>query len=708
MQQLTQNLKNGKMDVLEVPYPSLSDNQLLVRNLYSVISAGTEGRSVRDARANYIGKAKSRPNEVKQVLNTVKTQGVIGTYKIVMDKLNSLSYLGYCCAGEVIEVGDSITKFKVGDVVACGGQGAAHAEVVSVLENLCVKIPEDVDIRHASFATIASIAIQGIRQADNRIGESCLIIGLGLLGQFTIQILNAAGIKTIGVDIDKDKVVLAKQNGCDLVLHREDSGLIEQIIDFSDGNGVDSVIITAATNSNDPVNLAGEVCRMKAKVISVGRISTDFNRDLYYNKELELLMSCSYGPGRYDVSYEEKGVDYPIGYVRWTENRNMKAYIDLLSTKRIDIESLITHTFKFSEASKGYELIMNNTEPYLGMLLKYNNDKPMPKRSFKNDKVTLRNENIKIGFIGAGSFARSFLLPNFPKNIDHVAVATSSGHNARHVANKFNFKNAVGSGDEIIMDKNINTVFIATRHNTHAKYVIESLKNGKNVFVEKPLCMNIDELEIIKKEYDKRNQHLMVGFNRRFSPLIKKSLKILGKDTKKTINYRINVGHIDPNHWTQDKTIGGGRIIGEVCHFLDLCMYIAGAKPTKLSSFVMDDPNNLDDTVVVNIKFNNGSIATISYFTNGSKMLEKEYLEIYSNGTTTVLEDYKKLTVYGEKKKTFKTKQDKGHRQELLEYFNALINGKKCPISFEDIYWSTKMTFDVIKSIRQSETISYE
>ncbi len=707
MLQLTQNLKNGEMKVLEVPFPSLSDNQILVRNHYSVISAGTEGRSVRDARANYVNKAKSRPNEVKQVLNTVKTQGVIGTYKIVMDKLNSLSYLGYCCAGEVIEVGKNITKFQVGDIVACGGQGAVHAEVVSVLENLCVKIPENIDLRYASFATIASIAIQGIRQADNRFGESCLIIGLGLLGQFTIQILNAAGIKTIGVDIDKEKVELAKNNGCNLALHREESGLVEQIMDFSDGNGVDSVIITAATKSNDPVNLAGEVSRMKAKIISVGRISTDFNRDPYYNKELELLMSCSYGPGRYDVSYEEKCVDYPIGYVRWTENRNMQAYIDLLEKKKINIEPLITHTFDFSDAKKGYDLIINNTEPFLGILLKYNVSIKTNK-NYENPNIKHEKENLKVGFIGAGSFARSFLLPNFPKEVDLVSVTTSSGQNARHVADKFNFRNAVGDSQQIIKDQTVNTVFIATRHNTHANFVLEALRAGKNVFVEKPLCMHPEELEKIKDEYNKHNKLLMVGFNRRFSPLIQKTIEILGESTKKTINYRINLGYIDPKHWTQDKSIGGGRIIGEVCHFIDLCMYLVGSKPIKISSFAMDDPNNLDDTVIINLKFKNGSIATISYFTNGSKLLDKEYLEIYSNGTTTVIEDYKKLTIYSKKKKTIKIKQNKGHRKELFKFFDSIKNGKECPISFDDIYWSSKMTFDVLESIKESKTISYD
>lgn len=708
MKQLTQKLKNGDMNILEVPYPNCSDNQMLVRTMYSVISAGTEGRSVSDARANYIGKAKARPNEVKQVLNTVKTQGIFGTYRIVMDKLNALSYLGYCVAGEVIAIGKDVKKFKVGDIVSCGGQGAAHAEVVSVLENLCVKVPEGVDVKHASFSTIGSIVIQGIRQADNRLGENCLVIGLGLLGQFTIQILNAAGINTIGVDIDESKIDLAKSNGCNLALTRNDPGLIEKIMDFTDGFGVDSTIITAATNSNDPVNLAGSASKKKGIVVSVGRVSTDFDRDTFYNKELDLRMSCSYGPGRHDTTYEEKAIDYPFGYVRWTENRNMKAYMNLLKQNKINLDSLITHVFNFNDAINAYDMIMDKKEPYIGILLEYDHKKEI-KKYFENNNISSKKSSSKtnIGFIGAGSFARSLLLPNLPKNINKVAVATSSSHNARHVADKFGFKYALPSGDDIISSNEIDTVFITTRHNSHFKFVIDALNNKKNVFVEKPLCLNEEELNQIMDVYSKSNQSLFVGYNRRFSPFIKKIIETFGKDSKKTINYRVNVGHVDSNHWTQDKDIGGGRVIGEVCHFLDLCMYLSGSKPKSIAALAMDNPLNLEDTISSIVQFENGSVATISYYTNGNKMLGKEYLEVYANGAIAIIDDFKKLRILGDKNIKTSITQDKGHRQELIEFFNSLTNNIDMPICSEDLYWSSKLSFDLIKSIREKKVINY-
>jgi len=637
----------------------------------------------------------------------MKSQGIVSTYKIVMDKLNALSYLGYCVAGRVIKVGADVKGIKVGDFVACGGQGAAHAEIVSVLENLCVKVPDSVDIRHAAFTTIGSIALQGIRQADNRLGESCLVIGLGLLGQFTLQMLNAGGIRTVGVDIDELKVKLARENGCQLALKRNAPGLLEQVIDFSGGNGVDSVIITAATTSNDPVNLAGQVSRMKGKVVSVGRVSTDFNRDVYYSKELDLRMSCSYGPGRYDRSYEEKGIDYPIGYVRWTENRNMSAFNEMLRNKSIDIEPLISHTFDFNMAMDAYELIMGDKESFVGILLKYDLDRELKKEYKNNSNTTKSTGGNSVGFIGAGSFARSFLLPNLPKMTNKVAVATSSGFNARNVADKFGFGLAFGDAEEVIKRDDIDTLFIVTRHNTHSEYVIKGLKSRKHIFVEKPLCMNYNELEEIQVEYGKSDVHLMVGYNRRFSPLIKKIIHDFGGETKKAINYRINVGFVDPSHWTQDKEIGGGRVIGEMCHFLDLCMYLSGSPPISISAFAIDDPLNLDSTIVSTVKFKNGSVANISYFTNGSKSLSKEYLEVYCNGNTAVVDDFKILTNYSDGKKITKIAQDKGHRNELLEFLNAVKLGNATPISFEDLIFTSRMSFDVLRSIREGVTIHY-
>ncbi|MBL6729989.1 MAG: bi-domain-containing oxidoreductase [Bacteroidia bacterium] len=708
MKQLTQNLKDGEMELLDIPTPMVQKNTLLVKNFYSAISAGTEGRSVRDARLGYIGKAKARPKEFKQVLNTVMKMGIRQTYSLVMNKLNAPSPLGYSSVGEVLEVGEGVENFKVGDIVACGGQGAVHAEVVSVLENLCVKIPDSVDLRYAAFTTIASIVIQGVRQSEVRLGEYCVIIGLGLLGQIAVQILNAAGVRTIGVDIDPSKVELAKKNGIDLAIHRDHEGIEEQIVNYCGGFGADAVIITAATSSNDPVNLAGAVSRKKGKVISVGRVSTDFNRDIYYNKELDLRMSCSYGPGRYDTEYEEKGHDYPVGYVRWTENRNMQAYVDLLAQNKIDLSTIITHDFGFKNAKKAYDIITNDSEPYLGMILKYDHENVKTKKVINFGEASVKkNENLSVGFIGAGSFAQKFLIPNVQRKSNLVSVATKSGNNATNVARKYDFKNATCDGSEVINNEDINTIFIATRHDSHAKYVKEAIKANKNVFVEKPLCLTEEELEEISEEYSRRQTHLMVGFNRRFAPQIKEITKVLGFDSVKTINYRVNLGPIDSDHWTQDKEIGGGRVIGEVCHFIDLCMFLANSKPDTLSAFAVEDPLKLNNTLSLIIRFKNGSIANINYYANGNEALDKEYLEVHSNGISCVLNDYQKLVIYGKKKRKMKSNMDKGHAEEISRFLECIKKGEETPISFEDIYWTTKMTFDVLTSIKTKQTIIY-
>lgn len=705
MKQLIQNLKNGKMELSEVPFPSLEKGKILVKNHYSVISSGTEGRSVKDARLGYIGKAKARPKEFKQVIETSKKIGLWQTYRLVMNKLNAPSPLGYSCAGEVIEVGENVTKFKVGDKVACGGQGAFHSEVVSVLENLCVKIPEGVDMRHATFTTIASVAIQGVRQANIKLGENCAVIGLGLLGQFTIQILKAAGVRTIGIDLDPKKVELVAKNGADFALERNTDDIEEKVLNYTKGYGADAVIITAATSSTDPVNLGGTLCRKKGIVVCVGRVSTNLDRDLYYIKELDFKMSCSYGPGRYDPQYEEKGIDYPIGYVRWTENRNMESYLDLVASGKINVDSLITCIFKFNNVMSAYDMIMDKLKFYIGILLEYD----IEKEHSKNVKIHDFNhsDDLNIGFIGAGSFAKKFLLPEVKKWGNMEAIATASGYTSRNIADKYNFRSIYNNGMELLNDQNINTVFIATRHDTHYKFVLEALKKGKNVFVEKPLCMNEHELEEIKEEYNKQNVHLMVGFNRRFSPFIRHILDYMGNDTKKTIMYRINLGKIDPSHWTQDRNIGGGRIIGEVCHFLDLSMYLVNSRPYLISSFSMENPFNLEDTLVIIIKFKNGSLASICYFANGNTRMSKEYLEVYCNGSTAILDDFRKLTIFGKKKRKIKFTQNKGHTEEIKTFLSAVKNGKKTPISFSDIYWTTRMTFDIRKSIYGNKIIKY-
>ena len=707
MFQLTQNLKSGYVELTETPFPAVGKGEILVRNHYSLISSGTESYKVETARKNLLGKAKEKPEQVKQVIDTLKKEGIVNTFNKVMNKLDSLSALGYSSAGEVIEVGNNVLKFIVGDRVACGGQDIAnHAEVISVPENLAVKIPDNVSYEDACYTTVASIALQGVRQADLRLGENCAVIGLGLVGQLTVQLLKAAGIKIAGIDTNQAMIEIAIKSGIDLAFNRTDDQIEQAINNFSNGFGVDAVIITAGTSSLDPIELAGKLCRQKGKVIVVGAVPTGFSRGNYYKKELELKMSCSYGPGRYNSNYEDKGMDYPIGYVRWTENRNMQAYLDLVSQGKINPKLLTTHIFNFEDVLKAYELILEKKETFTGILLKYDTGKDLKPTVNLNNKE-YSSGKVNISFIGAGSFAQNSLLPHL-KNENLISVSTSSSHTSKSVAQKFGFKISNNNSDEIIQSKENNTLFIATRHNLHAEFVLKGIKNNKNVFVEKPLCLTEEELEEIADEYKTHNVHLMVGFNRRFSPLVEKIKKIIKGNQPVAINYRINAGYIPSNSWVQDKEIGGGRIIGEVCHFVDLAMFISGALPESLSANTMEDPLGLLDTLTVNLKFKNGSIAAVSYFANGSKELKKEYLEIFSNGVSIILDDFKELIIYGKRKSSEKLiNQDKGHKQEVKEFISAIKEGKPTPISFEEIYYSTKMSFDIIKSIRKRETIKY-
>ncbi len=716
MHQLTQSLKNGQMNILDVPLPALQPTGVLVRNHFSVISAGTEGKKVKDARLGYIGKAKVRQAEVKKVVETAKNEGVVSTYKKVMNKLDAPSPLGYSCAGEVIAVGSKVSGFKVGDKVACGGAGAVHAEVVSVPKHLCAKVPDGVKLNEAAFATIASIALQGIRQADLKLGENCVVIGLGLVGQLTVQLLNAAGVRTIGIDIDPAKVALAKASGVSLAFHREQNGLEKMVAEFTGGFGSDAVIITAGTSSLDPVELAGDLSRQKGKVVIVGAVPTGFSRANYYQKELDLRMSCSYGPGRYDSAYEEKGLDYPIGYVRWTENRNMQAYLQLLADKKLNIGPLISHVFDFENAQSAYDLILTNSEPYVGILLKYNVQKEITPGKLLLSRKSRKPDQVNIGFIGAGSFAQNFLLPNVQGKANLVGVATARGNNARYIAEKYGFQYATGNAEDILRDDAINTVFIATRHHLHAEYVVKALQAQKHVFVEKPLALSLTELVEIRKLYEEIHTadssdgsgtvpEIMVGFNRRFAPFIERMLKHLAPHSPKAIHYRINIGTIPADHWTQDPEMGGGRIIGEICHFVDLCMFLACSKPVSVYAASMDTPENLHDTVIIGLKFANGSVANISYFANGSKTLEKEYLEVYCNGVSCVVKDFRELVIHGRKTGRFKSASDKGHAREIQQFISAIRNGTPIPVSFEDLYISSLMPFKIIESIQQNRTI---
>lgn len=706
MQQLTQKLGSGEMVIQEIPYPQSGKGMVIVKNHYSIISAGTEGSTVQAARKSLIGKAKERPQQVQQVLDTLKKQGPMQTYRAVMKKLDAYSPLGYSCAGEVIEVGEGVSEFAVGDYVACAGAGYAnHAEIVAIPVNLCVKLNQVSDLKNAAYNTLGAISMQGVRQADLRLGESCVVIGLGLLGQLACLILRASGVNVIGIDISQSAVDLSiKNKAVDAAFTRNTNGLEEKINNITNGIGADAVIIAAATTSLDPVNFAGAIARKKGKVIVLGAVPTGFDRDPYwYRKELELLMACSYGPGRYDLNYEEKGIDYPVAYVRWTEKRNMEAFQKLIESQKIDINYLTTHTFKFDEAPQAFDLVVNKTEPFLGIALEYNFSKKHSK-----DKITLNNFEpssetaIKVSFIGAGSYAQGNLLPNIPENskINRIGVLTNTGTSSKRVAEKYNFS-FCASDEAEILDQNTNTLFIATRHDSHGAYVLKGLKHHKNIFVEKPLCLKIEELIQIKKVQAEVNKPIMIGFNRRFAPYSQIIKNKIGKGPVSMI-YRINAGKIPADNWIQDPNIGGGRILGEVCHFIDYLTFLNGSLPSKLSAQSLPDPNNLNDTINILIQFENGSTGVIAYYANGSKNLSKEYVEIFSSGTTIVLNDFKSLKIFGKGKTISKSSinQNKGQKEMVAQYFDSLLNSGETLIPNQEIFRVTMASFMVLESLK--------
>lgn len=705
MQQLTQQLKSGYMEIREVPFPALSKGRILVRNHFSVISAGTEGKTVTDARKGYIAKARSRQKEVKQVIDMVKTNGLLPTYKLVMNKLEAPAALGYSTAGEVIAVADDVTAFKVGDRVASGGASASHADVVSVPVNLCAKVPENVSMDQAAFATIASIAMQGIRQANLRTGENCVIIGMGLIGQLTAKILEASGIKAIGVDVDEKQVEAARELGLKNVYKRDQTGLNEQIMSLTNGFGADAVVITAGTSSLDPVEFAGEIARKKAKVVIVGAVPTGFSRKNYYQKELDLRMSSSYGPGRYDLNYEEKGMDYPVGYVRFTEQRNMQTYLDLLAEEKIVTKDLISHTYDLPDAPQAYSMILERSEPFAGILIRYEEQQEL-KKDVQLKEGNFKPEEPNVGFIGAGNFAQNMLLPRMKGLCNFAAIATMQGNESVYVGEKYGFAKAYDDAEKVIGDPNVNSIFVVTRHDTHAEYVLQGVKAGKHVFTEKPLAMNVDELEEIRKAWEAGDgKHMMVGFNRRFSPAVEKVYAMLDKDQAKSINIRINAGAVPPEHWVNDPDIGGGRIIGEACHFVDLAMFLAGSEIVSVSAGAMEDPHQLNNTIVANFIFKNGSVASLSYFSNGNSNLPKESIEVFAGGTVARIDDFKLLTIYGSKVKKYKYKGDKGHAREMKVYLDSIREGKECPIPFAESYHSTLATFKVLQSLREKRTV---
>jgi predicted dehydrogenase/threonine dehydrogenase-like Zn-dependent dehydrogenase len=705
MKQLIQNFKTGELYVDDVPMPSISNGFVLVENTYSLISAGTERGTVKVGQANLLGKARQRPDLVAQVIQNIKKEGLSATFSKVKTKLDSLKALGYSTSGIVIASLDKNGIFKTGDRVACAGQDyASHAEIVSVPQNLVAKIPDNVTAEEASFTTLGAIALQGIRQADPTLGEKICVIGLGLLGQITCQILNANGCSVLGIDLSEVLVKLANKTDTYKALNRADANLISACDNFTNGYGFDSVIITAASPSNDPILLSAEIIKKRGKVIVVGAVKMDVPRDPYfYRKELDLRMSCSYGPGRYDEDYEENSHDYPFSYVRWTEQRNMEAFLALLSSKAIDINPLITHVFDITNAEKAFDIVLGKTkEHHLGILLKYSID------SNKRNTLTQANTSpvnaINVGLIGAGSFAQSYLIPNvksYGASLD--GVVDVRGINSKNVLNKFKFNFCSSDPEDVLIKDDINTIFIATPHSSHAELVIKALKVNKNVFAEKPLAINQEQLKAVIETKGKYDKPLMVGFNRRFaniSATIKKEFRNVGEPL--VVNIRVNAGHIPKNHWTQQAEIGGGRIIGEVCHFIDLMQYFTDSEPVKVFAESISSNNikiTTEDNVAIIVKFANGSVGNLTYLANGDKSMPKERIEVFGGENIGVINDFRSGTFFRNGKITKLKSSGKGHKEEISAFLDAVTEGKECPISFRSICLTTLTTFKILDSL---------
>jgi len=706
VKQLIQNFKTGKLYVDEVPLPSISEGMVLVENQYSLISSGTEKGTVKVAKANLLGKAKQRPDLVAQVLQNIKKEGIAATINKVKTKLDSLKALGYSTSGTVLASLDTNGNFQPGDRVACAGQDyASHSEIVAIPQNLCVKIPDNVSYEEAAFTTLGAIALQGVRQASPVVGEKVCVIGLGLLGQLTGQILKANGCDVLGIDLSESLIQLASEISVHQAFHRNDPNLINNAENFTNGLGFDSVIITAAAPTNDPVILATELCRKKGKIIVVGAVKMDIPRDPYfYRKELELKISCSYGPGRYDPQYEELGNDYPPAYVRWTEQRNMEAFLGMIAKGLIQIDPLISHRFEIDQAEAAYDIVLGkNPEPHIGILLKYdpNEKKKLTKINIESHAVSKLN----VGFIGAGSFAQNYLIPSvktFGASLD--TVVTSKGITSKNVGEKFGFNNCSADTNDVIQNNDINTVFIATPHSSHASLVIKALNAKKNVFVEKPLAISYEELEEIKNLKKKSTNSLMVGYNRRFAPVSSEIKKLFGKTGEPlVIQIRVNAGFIPKEHWTQIPEIGAGRIIGEMCHFIDLMQFFTDSYPIKVYADCISSQNAVlknDDNIGIVIKFEDGSIGNLTYVANGNKGLPKEYIEIFSAGKTGVIHDFRSGTFYSDNKSKNLKLQGKGHQQEVQAFLNSLKEGRPSPIDFRSIYFTTLTTFKIIDSLQ--------
>jgi polar amino acid transport system substrate-binding protein len=713
MKQVLQNLKTGQLAVTDVPPPAAQRGRVLVRTAASLISAGTERAAVDMGKKSLLGKARERPDLVRQVLQKAKNEGLLNTFNAVRTRLGSSLALGYSASGIVAGVGEDVTEFRAGDRVACAGLGfASHAEMLAVPKNLCVRLPDEVSFDAGAFGTLGAIALQGVRLAEPTLGEAFVVIGLGLLGQLTVQLLKTNGCRVFGIDLDQKRLDLALELGADACALNNDD-VQRSVLEWSRGRGADAVLITAATQSNQPVELAGEISRLKGRVVAIGTVGLDVPRNLYFKRELTLKISMSYGPGRYDPDYEERGQDYPFGYVRWTEGRNIEAFLDLVAGGRVQVEPLITHRFTIEEGERAYQLITGEVkEPYLGILLNYDTERELARRieirkQTAPERSTSLAPAVRLGLIGAGNYAKSMLLPNFKAaGVDFRAIATRSGVSARDIGEKYNFQYCAADADEVIGDAEVNLLVIATRHDLHAELARRTLERGRHVFVEKPLALTDEELESVLAAAADGDAQLMVGFNRRFSPLARAAREFFkGRSAPLSISYRVNAGHIPRDHWVHDPREGGGRIIGEVCHFIDLMQFLTGALTTRVYAESITSRNHEtvdEDSVFITLRFADGSNGSIAYLAQGDKAMPKERVEIFGEGKIFVLDDFRSATSFREgRQESIKLRnQDKGQADEIRAACALVLEGKAAPIALDDLAATTRATFRIRESLR--------
>lgn len=710
MKQIIQSFKSGETSIKNIPVPSVSEKNLLIRSKYSLISSGTERMLIDFGKSNLLEKAKQQPDRLKDVINKIKSDGFIPTFDTVMNRLNYPLPLGYCNIGEVVKKGGDVENFEIGDLVISNG---SHAEIVSVPHNLCAKVPSGIDQKQAAFTILASISLQGIRLANPTLGESVVVIGLGLVGLITVQLLKANGCKVLGVDLDDSRIKIAEKFGANVFNLKNGGNLLKYAHNFSNNYGVDKVIITATSKNDNIVNDAAKMCRKRGHIILVGTTDLKLDRNEFYKKELTFQVSCSYGPGRYDKNYEGKGLDYPIGFVRWTQKRNFETILSLIADESLDMASLISHEFDFDKFLDAYDVILND-ENSLGVLFKYPqkfDDKLLDTvyvesknkiiNSYSSDN---KNQTPVISFLGSGQYSRQILIPAFKKNkVDFRYIASKNGLSSTIALEKFGFLASTTNIQKVLDDKQTDAVIISTQHGTHADLIVKSLKAGKDIYVEKPLCLSLEELGLIEDTYNfelkskNRSPLLMVGFNRRFSPHVKK-IKNLVKNINgpMSLQMTVNAGFIDEDSWVHDPAFGGGRIIGEVCHFIDLLYYIVGC---PIVSWKRTSLSGTSDNLSLILNFNDGSIGIINYFNNGSKSYQKERLEIFADGAVLNLNNFR--TLYGHGWKGFKKlnlwSQDKGHNNSVKTFLGA-ISSRKLPIAVSELFEVSKIAIDISRS----------